>query len=559
MSGFSPYACCGFALLALSSCGAPPAPGSAAAPSRPPLSSEQLSRIVERYWDERLVTENAISPQYLADSLSIEQRFLTEALSVPRDPLDAQMRLTYDIFKRQRELAIEAMTFPSELLPINPFSALPLQAAAMAGELSQHPSAGPQGYENWLNRIDEYSGWTQQAIANMRAGVRRGYTSPRILIERMIPILDQLSVEGPGNVFYAPQASMPAAIKEPDRSRLIKLLNDAVSQKVLPANRALRDFLKQEYLPATRSSLALAALPLGNRWYAYRVRRATGTLLSADEIARIGAAEVERLGHAPASSDAAAVATVDLVAAYTDLEARVRTAMPSLFAQIPQADFDIRETQWLPDPLSALYYRRVSFSGTPPAVLYVNIGRSGSRTVSVAGFLQEGLPGRHLQAAIQQERADLPRFRRFGSDAAFNAGWGLYAASQGDALGLYPDESTKRIAGELEMQCAVALVVDTGLQAKNWTRAQALDYLHAHLSLDEVDAQALIEWYAANPGDALACMMGELKFRALRTRAQQVLASRFDVREFHTEILRDGAMPLDILEAKMKLWMDAAK
>jgi uncharacterized protein (DUF885 family) len=557
MSGFSPYACCGLALLALSSCGSPPAPSSAVA-SQPTPSSEQLSRIVERYWDEHLATENAISPQFLADSLSIEQRYLTEALGVPRDRLDPQMQVTYDIFKRQRELAIEAMTFPSELLPINPFSSMPLQAAAMASELAQHAPAGSQGYEIWLSRIDEYAGWTQQAIANMREGVRRGYASPRALIERMIAILDRLSVDGAGNLFYAPLASMPATIKDPDRSRLVKLLNDAIANKLLPANRALRDFLKQEYLPATKPSLALAALPLGNRWYAYRVKRATGSLLSADEIGRIGAAEVERIGHAQAPSDAAAVPTVDLVAAYTDLQARVRAAIPSLFAQIPQADIDIREAQWLPEPATALYYRRVAFSGMPPAVLYINTGGS-ARTVSVAAFLQQGLPGRHLQVAIQQERADLPRFRRFGLDAAFNEGWGLYAASQGEALGLYPDEASRALAGALEMRCAVALVVDTGLQAKNWTRAQALDYLHAHLSLDEVDAQSLIDWYAANPADALACMMGELRFRALRTRAQQALASRFDVREFHTEILRDGAMPLDILEAKMKLWMDAAK
>jgi uncharacterized protein (DUF885 family) len=169
-----------------------------------------------------------------------------------------------------------------------------------------------------------------------------------------------------------------------------------------------------------------------------------------------------------------------------------------------------------------------------------------------------GLPGEHFQAALQQERADLPRFRRFGSEPAFTEGWGLYAASLGDTLGLYGDESAKLDAAAGETRCAVDLVVDTGLHAKGWTRGQAFDYLRAHLGVDDLDAQSLIDGYAASPAEALACM-GAMKFRALRARAQQRLGSRFDLREFHSQILQGGAMPLDILEAKMNSWMDASK
>ncbi len=194
----------------------------------------------------------------------------------------------------------------------------------------------------------------------------------------------------------------------------------------------------------------------------------------------------------------------------------------------------------------------------PPAVLYVNIA-AAARAVSISSFLTQAVPGRYYQIAIQQERVELPRFRRFGTEAAFTDGWGLYAALQGEQLGLYSDEAEKLDAAEAEMRCAVALVVDTGLHAKGWTRTQALDYLHAHLAVDDVDAQALIDWYVANPADALACKMGEMRFQALRARAQQQLAGRFDVRGFHTEILKDGAMPLDILEAKMNVWMDGLK
>jgi uncharacterized protein (DUF885 family) len=556
MTGFSPCSWCAIVLLALAGCGAAPGPPSApAAPAMPP--NDRLGQLVERYWDEHAGRDNAISPQFLADSLSIERRYLAEVLNVPRDGLDASSRLTYDIFKRQRELNIEGLVFPAELLPINPFGGTPQQFAAQASSLAQHPPAAAADYENWLRRIDEYVRWTQQATVNMREGIRRGYTSPRALIERMLPILERLGADDSANVFYAPLRSIPATIKEPARSLLTKAISTAVSVKLLPANRALRDFLRQEYLPRARAGLALTQLPLGAQWYAYRVKRATGAALSPDEISRIGVAEVERIG-ALQQPHGAPLGGEELVSAYQDLRAQVRAAMPGLFSDVPKGEFDIRGAEWLPEPAAALYYQRAGAGVSEPAVLYVNTGRTGSR-VSISSFLQQGLPGHHLQIALQQERADLPRFRRFGSETAFTAGWGLYAASLGEALGVYADESSKSDAAAGEMRCAVALVVDTGLHAKGWTRGKALDYVRAHLGIDDLDAQALIDSYAANPADALACMMGGLKFRALRARAQQLRGARFDVREFHAEILRDGAMPMDILETKMKAWTDASK
>jgi uncharacterized protein (DUF885 family) len=556
MTGFSPSSWCAIVLLALAGCGAPPGPPTAPATQAMPP-NDQLGLLVERYWDEHLGKDSAISPQFLADSLSIERRYLAEVLKVPRDGLDAASRLTYDIFKRQRELTIEGFVFPAELLPINPFGGMPQQFAAQASSLAQHPPAAAADYENWLRRIDEYVRWTQQATVNMREGIRRGYTSPRVLIERMLPILERLGVDDAANVFYAPLRSIPETIKEPGRSLLTKAISSAVSQRLLPANRALRDFLRQEYLPRTRAGIALTELPLGAQWYAYRIKRATGAALSPDEISRIGAAEVERIGALQQPHEGS-LGGAELVSAYRDLSAQVRTAMPSLFSDVPKEDFDVRGTEWLPEPATALYYQRAGSTAQEPAVLYVNTGKTASR-VSISSFLQQGLPGHHLQIALQQERADLPRFRRFGSEPAFTAGWGLYAATLGEALGLYADESSKSDAAAGEMRCAAALVVDTGLHAKGWTRGKALDYVRAHLGIDDLDAQALIDSYAANPADALACMMGGIKFRALRARTQQLRGARFDVREFHSEILRDGAMPMDILETKMKAWTDASK
>ncbi|HEY0748140.1 MAG TPA: DUF885 family protein [Steroidobacteraceae bacterium] len=580
MSIFYLKVSCGLALLALSGCGSAPIPQPTPA-QKSMQPNEQLARLVERYWDEHVAPDNEISPQLLANSLSIERRYLAEAGTVPRESLDAASRLTYDIFKRERELLIEGSTYPSELLPINPFWGTPQRFAAGAERLGQQPRASAADYESWLKSIDEYVRWTQQAMLNMREGVRRGYSTPRVLVERMLPVLERLGLDESANVFYAPLRALPDTIKEPQRGVLARALSSAISEKLLPANRALHDFLQKDYLPRARAGIALSELPLGLQWYAYRVKRATGTLLSPQEINRLGVAEVDRIGAphaaptgaapAPGASTAGAAitgaaatgaaatgaaATVERVTAYKELKTQVLTALPSLFSELPREDFDIRSAEWLPMPAGAVFYQRAGVD--TPAVLYVNAGR-GARPASIASFLQQALPGFHLQLALQQEHADLPRFRRFGSEPAFTEGWGIYAVALGDALGLYSDDSAKAGAAASEMHCAVALVVDTGVHAMGWTRRQAVEYLRAHLELEERDAQELVDSYAANPADALACAVGGLKFRAVRARAQQLLGGRFDAREFHHAILRDGAMPLDILEAKMKAWTDAAR
>jgi len=562
MTRFSHRLICALALTALGGCGAPSTPA-VTPPAKTSAAPDRLGRIVERYWDERLAPQNGISPQYLADSLNIERRYLTEVLNLARDGLDANSRLTYDIFVRQRQLAIEGFTFPGELLPMNPFDGRVARLAAMADDAGRHPLTRAADYDNWLRHIDEYVGWTQQAILNMRDGVRRGYTSPRALVERMLPILERLATDESANVYYTPLRSMPESIQEPERSRLTKELSAAVSEKLLPANRALHDFLQREYLPRARKSLALSEMPLGAPWYGYLVKQATGAAFSPDDIHRTGIAEVERIGariqplrDAPPAAQPAPLGADELLNAYRELEARVLAALPALFAQAPQADLDILGSVQLPEPTAALSYQRPGPGGNPPAALHVATSGAAPRALSAAGFLQHAWPGYHYQFSLQIARADLPRFRRFGDEPAFVDGWGMYAASLGDELGVYADEAAKSDAAVAELRCAVGAVIDTGIQAKGWNRAKALDYLHAHLGIDDLDAEALIDWYVANPADALACMIGGLKIRSLRTHAQQALAGRFDVREFHTEILQDGAMPLDILEAKVKTWMD---
>ena len=587
MARFSSKVSFGLVFLGLAACGAAPAPPPSQA-SVPVAPHETLSRIVDRYWDERAVPGNALSPQFLADSLAVERRFLAEVLAVPRAGLDAEAGLTYDIFKRRRELDIEGFTYPSELLPVNPVDSMPEQFALAAAELGQHPPKDAEDYENWLLRIDGYVRWNKQAIANMREGMRRGYTLPRVLMERTLPVLHAFGEDTSANVFYLALRTMPDTIKEPERTRLASSLNSAIKDKLLPAYREMHDFIQSEYLPRARTSVSLSVLPLGPSWYAYRLKLATDTQLTANEIHKIGLTEVERIrarllavstgpspgagpspstgtspssGTSSGSGTGASTGAGELLGATQELKMQTLSATPSLFSSVPRADFEIRALAPVNRGAALLTYQRAAPDGRTPAILYVNTAPSstGPVNVQIASFLREAIPGRHFQSALQQERNDLPSFRRFGTDPAFVEGWALYAASLGEELGLYRDDAARRNALLDQLKCAAALVVDTGLHAMDWTRARAVDYLHEQLAVDPADADLMIDRFVALPGDALACKMGELKFQALRSRAQQVLGSRFDVREFHSEILKDGAMPLDILEAKMKLWLDARR
>jgi uncharacterized protein (DUF885 family) len=541
----------------LNACGRPPsAPAQSASTVAP---GELLSRIVERYWDER-PRGIELSAQGLADSLAAERRYLAEVEAVPRAALDPEARLTYDIFLRRRREDIQGYTYPSELMPVEPFDSPPFALAREAAKAGEGQLSSARDYEHWIARMDEGARWMRQSILNMREGLRRGYTLPKVLVERTIAELVPLGVDTETNLFYAPMHTMPDTIKESERSALGARLGAAAKDRLLPAYRALREFLESEYLPKARTSPALSALPLGSSWYAYRVERATGTRLRPDEIHASGLAEVERIRTRLESLPAGgAPATGDPIARVEELKARVLAAAPGLFVSMPQQDFAIRAFRprfaepsmvYVPADPAARRSAVLFVNGTPPA------GQSqASETVE---FLEAGVPGRHLQSALQEERADLPRFRRFASDPGFVQGWALYAVALGEELNVY-DEEGKRAAMVRQLECAIALVVDTGLHAQGWTRGQAVDYVRSQLAADDTDAGSRVDRYIASPGDALACKIGELKLRALRGAAQQALGGQFDAKEFHAQILKDGSMPLDILDAKISAWLGSRR
>jgi uncharacterized protein (DUF885 family) len=597
MLRFSNRTLLGLTAAVLVACGAksPPAPPPrTAAPVPPPT---QLGLLVERYWAEagaltpwyawggadmpfgETPAEN-IAPQSLADSLAIERRYLATVSAVPRNSLDAQSKLTYDIFVRGRTLTVEGFTYPFELMPINPYEGMPQAFALSASGAERLAISSDEEYERWRIRALRFVEWTNQAVVNMRAGLRRGYTVPRILVGEALPELAALGEDAPTNVFYDALPSDSGGTAAPEEARLTNAVRAVLKENILPSYRALHDFLQREYLPRTRTSVAWSALPLGSAWYAYLLRRTTGSAATQAELHMLGVAEVERLqqrvrsllSEAAFPGDAQAFYErmggdprfshkefADLLRAYQSLKAEAADAAPTLFITFPRAEFGIRSVEPYRQAFApALSYLPRAPNGMTPAVLYVNTAARGARPALVLPslYLREAVPGRHYQLELQRERVDLPRFRRFGGAPAFVEGWGLYAAVLGEELKLYRDPEAKFSSLLAQLDCALGLVLDTGLHAQAWTRQQALDYLHAHRPIDDDEALTTVDRMIALPGRAVACTVGFLKMQGLRTRAQQLLGAGFDVRAFHAEIVKDGSMPLDVLETKMNSWLE---
>jgi len=588
----------GLALSGLIACGAQESPTAA---SPPPAATPRalLGPLVERFWDQNAASSpwyswggaearygeapaDLLTPQALANSLALEQRYLTDLAALAREPLDAEAKLTYDAFRRERQLSIESYTYPTELLPVNPYDSLPQRFAVMAAAAARRALASDHDFEVWRSRVQMYERWTDQAISNLREGLRRGYTLPLDVVTRTLPVLESLGEDAPTSVFYEALGTAPDAPDDAERARRRLAMRTVVKERILPSYRRLHDFLQTEYRPRARTSVGWSALPLGPAWYAFLVKRATDGARTPAELHALGVAEVERLrprlqavlaetafpGNARGFVDSLrndprySYKTGDeLLSAYRELEVQVAAAAPALFSSAPHADFEIRGVETFRATTAApLSYRPSLAAGRTAAVLYVDTVHLDTRpAIAIAApYLREAVPGKHYLLALQQDNADLPRFRRYGGAPSFIEGWALYAASLGEELGVYrsPDAKLGAVLGQLE--CAAGVVIDTGLHAQNWSRAQALDYLRAQLPLDELATANLVDRAVALPANALSCLVGFNELQSLRAHAQQTLGSRFDVRAFHAEILKNGALPLDLLDGELKRWIEAA-
>jgi len=560
----------------------------------------KLYRIVETYFDQYLALNpiyatglgdhrfddrfgDYASMSWIADSLGVEQESLEKLQAVDPRQLSGEDLVTYEAFKRQRELNIGGYRYPSELLAINQLDSWPNTFAQLGSGKGAHPFRTTRDYDNFLARMDGFVAWVDQAINNLRAGVGKGVVLPQVVVERTLPQLEAFGrLEDPQqSVFWQPLLNFPAGPTVADRNRLLRAYDEKLRTKVLPAYRRLHDYLAQEYLPKARTTAGWSDLPSGDLWYAYLVRYHTTTELTPDEVHELGLREVARLranlaglqGALGVGGEPRAVFDAmradprfqfreprALLAGYESLRARVDAGLPALFQRRPKAAFEIRPVEdFRAASASAASYRPPSADGARPGIFYVNTYDLGSRPsyAMEALYLHEAVPGHHYQIALAQETPNLPRFRRFGWDTAYGEGWALYAESLGSELGLYADPYSQFGALTMELWRAARLVVDTGLHAKGWERQRAIEYLRANTALGEADIAAEVDRYIAWPGQALAYKVGQLKILELRREAQARLGERFDLREFHEQVVGSGSLPLPVLEAKVRRWISA--
>lgn len=592
------------ALLALSAgcAGTPPdAPPEAATAAAAESQAARLDRLFDDYWEAWLELNPvmatfigdhryndrypvSIGPEHREAMRALLEQSLAQVEAIEPGALDEQRRLSRELFVREQRHRLEGFNFPFELLPINQFYSAANSFAMLGSGMSAQPFESAQDYENFLKRAVGFTAWVDQAIVNMRAGMEAGVVQPRILMERTLPQLEAHVVATPQeSLFYRPIESFPDAVPEEDRARLRADYEAAISAAIVPAYRRLHDFIRDEYLPACRETVGIHALPDGEAWYDYLIRQHTTTDMSADEIHQIGLDEVARIHrsmiaimeevgfegeledffeHLNTDPSFYFESREEMIAAYEALREKADEAAPRLFKRTPRATYEIRPVEEFRERSAAKgSYQRPSADGSRPGIFYANTynPQERPRWNTEALFLHEAVPGHHFQRSFNLELEDLPAFRRHGGVTAFAEGWGLYAESipVGRAMGFYEDPYQR--FGELnaELWRAVRLVVDTGLHAKGWSRQQVLDYMYENSASLETYAVAEAERFMAIPGQALAYKMGQLKIFALRERAEAALGERFDIREFHEQVLGQGDLPLDVLEDRIDAWLAA--
>jgi uncharacterized protein (DUF885 family) len=580
-------------LLAAVAAGASPA----AAPPAQTGPAAAFHRLLDEDWEARL-RENpllassvgdhryddklpSVAPADLARSAERERSELARLKAIDRARLDTSDRISYDMLTRELQDDLADYGFGSWQLPINADSGFHTGLA----DLPRHtPFLTTRDYENYIARLRALPAHFAQQIANMREGLKTGFTCPRVVLEGYdVTIRTHVVGDPDASVFYAPFRSFPPGVPEAARAGLQAQGRAAVMEGAVAGYRTFLEFMTSEYLPRTRTTTAAGDLPKGREYYAHRVRTFTTLDVTPEEVHRTGLAEVERI-HAEMlevirqsgfTGDFAAFLQFlrtdprfyaktpeELLKDASFIAKKMDGKLPSLFGRLPRLPYGVEP---VPAHLAPKYtggrYVEAPVGGTRAGTYWVNTYALDSRPLYTleALTLHEAVPGHHLQIALQQELQGVPPFRRSAGVGAFVEGWGLYSEHLGIEAGFYQDPYSNFGRLTYEMWRACRLVVDTGLHAFGWSRQKAIDFLASNtaLSLHEVETET--DRYISWPGQALGYKMGELKIRELRRMAEQELGERFDVRAFHDAVLANGPVPLPVLEEQIRAYVAQAK
>ena len=523
-----------------------------------------------------------ISPDFASKETRFYQQTLERLRAIDKKSVSESQRLAAQILDYELGMRIEGMQFNFDRIPFNQFEGLPLQFGQMGSGTGSHPFKTVKDYEDWLQRIDAFAVWSRVAVERFREGMKEGYVLPKVLVRQMVkqlldPTLASSDLEQ--NLFYGPIKLLPSSFSADEKRRLAERFQTAITNTIAPAYRFMGEFLRDEYLPAARDSTGVFELKNGRDHYRYWVRRWTTTDMTPDEIFQLGEREVTRIrtemeriqkqmnfegtllgffeflrtdGQFKPFKDPG-----EVIAFFAAIQSKLEPQLAKAFRQRPKTPFEIRRTEAFREKTASAEYMPGSADGTRPGIFYTPI--PDATQFNITGgmeslFLHEAIPGHHYQISLQQENEQLPRFARFLWYGAYGEGWALYCESIGKELGLYTDPKQRIGALGDEMHRAIRLVVDVGMHWKGWTREQAIEYMMANEPISEDGAIAEIERYMAYTAQALSYKIGQLKISELRARCEKRLGERFNLAQFHDEVLRNGCMPLNILDSRLDQW-----
>lgn len=527
---------------------------------------------------------NTLTAAYRQQEKDFYEGFQKRLAAIDRSALSEDDQLSYDLLAYECARNLEGLQFKDYLMPISQIRSLTLTIAQLGSGTGNQPFKTVTDYDNWLSRLNTYAPWVDTAMVNMKKGMQTGYVIPKVLAAKVIPQLSNFD-HGPAEdlLYYAPIKNMPEDFPAADKERLAKAYKEMIETQIIPANKRLKEFVEKEYLPACRETSGIDAIPDGKDYYDYLVKNFTTTDKTADEIFALGLSEVDRISKemekvkeevgfkGDLKAFLASLRTDrklrpfkngdEIIAYYNGIHDRMKPNLEKLFEHAPKTGFEVRRIEAFREKTTAANYNAGSEDGTRPGVFY--FPSPEPENYSIVGtenlFLHEAIPGHHYQIMLKIENKSLPDFRRYLNYGAYTEGWALYTESLGKELGLYTDPYLYFGMLSSEMHRAIRLVVDAGMHSQGWTREQAIQFSKDHEAASEQNIISEIERYMAMPGQALSYKMGQLKILELRAKAEKELGEKFDIRQFHSQILNSGSLPLETLDKKVTAWIEKSK
>jgi uncharacterized protein (DUF885 family) len=538
---------------------------------------EFASSLGDRRFNDQL---EDLSPAAYNDQLARNRDFLTRLLSINTTHLPAQDQLSAQLTERQFLQAEQASRFKEWQMPVSQFSGIHTE---LPGLVDRIPFATVKDYDDWIARLKLMPRQLRQTTENMMAGIDANRVQPQYILELVAKQTEDIARQTPaGSPFARPLATFPKSFDPATRKRLTAATLEAIQSDVLPAYTRFARFLRAQAIPAGRKDAGTWAIPDGEAYYAFCIRRETTLDRTPAEIHQIGLDEVQRdetemlalvkkLGFADIKAYGAALKSdpknhvtdkQSLIALYAGYEAGMQPRLADLFHRLPRSGLEVVEMPpYIAEGWAQAWYSPGSPDANRPGRVNVNTFDFAHRDLEnvEAVAYHEGIPGHHMQFAIAQEIPGLPDFRKHIGFTAFTEGWALYSERLGKEIGFYQAPASDFGRLEADLWRAIRLVVDTGVHQMHWTRQQMLDYFHAHSTMDDHNITAEVDRYVAWPGQALGYKMGQLKILELRAKSQKTLGPKFDLKAFHDTVLDAGALPMDLLEQRVDAWIAANK